>query len=84
MEQLTFTVTYEWDEEAHVWYVSDSNVPGLSGEAPTEAAMEKLLDERIPELLRLNMPELFRREAPRHVPFDLIKRRHRDLNLACA
>jgi hypothetical protein len=84
MEQLAFTVTCEWDDEAHVWYVSDSNIPGLSGEAPTEAALDKLLDERIPELLRLNMPELFRREAPRQVPFDLLKRSHRHLELACA
>ena len=83
-DELSFTVTTDWDDEARVWYVSHSNVPGLSGEAPTEAAMEELLHQRVPELLRLNMPHLFAREAPRHVAFEFLTRRHRDLDLACA
>lgn len=76
------TVTCEWDDEASVLHVSDSNVPGLTGEAPDESSMYQLLEVRIPELLRLNAPELFQREARRHVPFDLTI--HRDLDLACA
>jgi Domain of unknown function (DUF1902) len=79
-----FTVTCEWDNETSLWYVSESNVPGLTAEAPTAESMEKLLDARIPELLRLNRPELFSHESPRHVPFDLLTRRHRELKLACA
>ncbi|MGO9036931.1 MAG: DUF1902 domain-containing protein [Steroidobacteraceae bacterium] len=81
---VEFTVTCEWDNEATVWYVSESNVPGLTAEAPTQESMEKLLDVRIPELLRLNRPDLFSRDGPRHVPFDLHTRRQRELNLACA
>ncbi|MGO9684709.1 MAG: DUF1902 domain-containing protein [Beijerinckiaceae bacterium] len=41
---VEFTVTCEWDNEATVWYVSESNVPGLTAEAPTQESMEKLLD----------------------------------------
>ena len=52
------TVFCEWDDEASVLYVSDSNVPGLTGEAPDESSMSRLLEARIPELLRLNAPEL--------------------------
>jgi hypothetical protein len=77
-------VTCEWDAEAAVWYVCDSNVPGLSAEADTVEAMEAILHERIPELVRLNMPELVGHEAPRRIPFDLFTRRHQDLILACA
>jgi hypothetical protein len=46
--------------------------------------MDAILHERIPELVRLNMPELVAREAPRRIPFDLITRRHQDLILDCA
>jgi hypothetical protein len=81
---VEFKVTCEWDDEAAVWYVCDSNVPGLSAEAGTVEAMEAILHERIPELVRLNMPELVGREAPRRIPFDLFTRRHQDLMLACA
>jgi hypothetical protein len=80
----TFTVNCEWDDEASVWYVSESDVPGLTAEAPTQESMEKLLDARIPELLRLNRPGMFSAAAPSSVPFDLHTRRHRELNLACA
>jgi uncharacterized protein DUF1902 len=80
----TFTVTCEWDDEASVWYVSESDVPGLTAEAPTQESMENILVARIPELLRLNVPEMFSGDAPSRVPFDLHTRRHRELNLACA
>ena len=54
MGRRTFTVKAEWDDEAAVWYVADSDVPGLSGEGATlDALLEKLRD-RIPELVALN------------------------------
>jgi len=80
--QLEFKVCCNWDDEAGVWYVAESNVPGLSAEAPTVEAMQMLLNKRIPELAQLNMPELLELPAPRHVPFDLIVKRHTDLRLA--
>ena len=57
MAVRTFTVYCEWDPEAKVWYVSDSNVPGLVAEAPNPEAMTALLERRVPELLELNCPE---------------------------
>ena len=44
----------EWDAEAARWYVADSNVPGLVGEAPTLEAMMALLHVRVPEMLEEN------------------------------
>lgn len=49
-----FVITVAWDEEAKVWFVEDSDIPGLAAEAPTEAALKQLLWTRVPELLELN------------------------------
>lgn len=57
MRTRTFTIHCEWDEEAGVWYVADSNVPGLAAEGRTLEAIQAVLIERVPELLRVNLPE---------------------------
>lgn len=77
-----FTIHCEWDDEAGVWYVSESDVPGLAGEAPTIEDMDRLLRKRIPELISLNMPDLDFR-AEREVPWDLVATRHSRVALAC-
>lgn len=66
-----YTVTCRWDEEAGVWYVADSNIPGLAYEAETLEAMEHKLQTVIPELLELNKPD----HVPGPVPFELIARK---------
>ena len=71
----TYTVTCRWDEEAGVWYVADSDVPGLASEAETLEALELKLQALIPELLELN--EQLVLTAP--VPFELIARKHSTL-----
>jgi predicted RNase H-like HicB family nuclease len=50
----SYTVSCEWDPEAQVYYVADSDVPGLASEAPTLEALESKLHRMIPELLELN------------------------------
>ena len=49
-----YEIRVEWDAEAGVWYIEDSNVPGLVGEAPTLEAMMVLLRVRVPEVLEEN------------------------------
>lgn len=49
-----YVVVCAWDEEAAVWYIQESEVPGLSIEAPTRDAMNNRIVQAIPELLRLN------------------------------
>lgn len=80
MPKRTFTITCEWDAEAEVWYVSESNVPGLAAEAPTVEAMNAVLRERVPELIRANVPE-----AKPHceVPFDLLIKKSESVRLPC-
>lgn len=43
-----------WDDEAEVWVVTESNVPGLVTEAKTVAALRRKLRTLIPELLDAN------------------------------
>ena len=49
-----YTVKCAWDAEARVWYVQETNVPGLATESATVEAMTRKLRSLIPELLALN------------------------------
>lgn len=49
-----YTIHIDWDAEVKLWYIADSNVPGLVGEAPTLDAMLALLHDRVPEMLAEN------------------------------
>lgn len=51
-----YTIRCEWDAEAQVWYVAESDVPGLSLEAPTQEELTEKLRLAVPELLELNEP----------------------------
>lgn len=57
-------VFIEWDERAGVWYVSNSNVPGLATEAVTVDELLTKLRAMVPELLALNMPQDFDFDTP--------------------
>ena len=75
-------VRCEWDPEAGVWYVAESDVPGLSVEAASfEQMQEKVLAAAL-ELVELNMPELLRGGRPQDdVPLSLVYRRDAHLKL---
>jgi predicted RNase H-like HicB family nuclease len=51
---MNITVTAAWDPEAGVWYVEDSNVPGLSTGADTLDELVEKLKVVVPELLAEN------------------------------
>lgn len=74
----SYTVSCEWDAEARVWYVAESDVPGLATEAPTLDAMESKLQRMIPELLELNVGLT----THQPVPFELITHKHELARLA--
>ncbi|HET9106193.1 MAG TPA: DUF1902 domain-containing protein [Steroidobacteraceae bacterium] len=71
MHTKTYIVACQWDPEASVWYVSESDVPGLATEAPTVEEMERKLLRMVPELVELNESG----ERCREVPFELIARK---------
>jgi len=72
----------EWDDEAKVWYVANSDVAGLSGEAPTQDEMAALLQRRIPELLALNGPDVTE-GSEREVPWKMVTERSYTAAIAC-
>lgn len=49
-----FMIRAHWDEEAKVWFVAESDIPGLSAEGETVEILYSKLCERIPELVALN------------------------------
>ena len=72
MSTKRYTVTCHWDQEAQVWFVAETDVPGLATEAATVEEMESKLLRMVPELIALN-------EAPaasQPVPFELITRKY--------
>lgn len=54
MEERFLTVKAEWDEEAQVWYVTESDLPGLVAEADTSEALLAKVRVLVPELVELN------------------------------
>lgn len=49
-----FFVRAEWDADAGVWFVSDSDIPGLSTEAPTLDRLVERVLAVAPELIEDN------------------------------
>lgn len=43
-----------WDDEARVWYIAESDLPGLAAEGATVEDLRDKLLVLIPELVRLN------------------------------
>jgi hypothetical protein len=79
---MNFRIDCRWDDEARVWYVEESNVPGLAAEAPTVEALTALLNVRVPEMLSLNMPHVMR--EPEHPSsFEVVTHRQHELASAC-
>jgi predicted RNase H-like HicB family nuclease len=54
-----FHVWIAWDDEASVWYVRDSDLPGLVAEGETVDALREKLLPRVKEIAALNQ-HLFR------------------------
>ncbi len=50
----TYFAEISWDEEAGVWYVSDTDFPGLVAEAASERDLVKRIRALVPELYALN------------------------------
>ncbi len=85
MRANTVNVYCEWDEEASVWFVAHSDVPGLTAEASTPEELNEILQVRVPELMELNRPDLCGGNAHiHHAPLDLIVQSRQRLRVACA
>lgn len=54
---MKYLVTVSHDAKEGVWYVQDSEVPGLNAEAATFDALVEILSELAPDLVNANLPE---------------------------
>ena len=57
MENLTFDVC--WDDEAKVWYTSETPIQGAMAEAPTLEELSRKLSIIIPEVLEVDRESAF-------------------------
>ena len=62
MEQDSCFATASWDEDAGVWYVSETNFPGLVAEAGTQRELIRKIHRLVPELYEAKMPSSRRRD----------------------
>ena len=72
-----------WDDDAGVWYVAESNLPGLAVEAKTKPAFERLIRRVVPELIALNGFPGGSGNQNNHAPAELIYKQYKELALSC-
>ena len=68
------------DEEADVWYVSDTDVPGLAAEAASERDLLLKIHELVPELYELNR-HLFDQPQSETIPLRMTSSRLETIQL---
>lgn len=77
----TYFAEISWDEEAGVWYISDTDFPGLVAEAASERDLVKKIRALIPELYTLNR-QLFDEPVPEAIPLRMTSSRLETIRLA--
>lgn len=50
-------VLAKYDDEAEVWYIAESDIPGLAGEAATLDELWEVVQDIAGELIEANMPD---------------------------
>ncbi len=77
----TYFAEISWDDEAGVWYVSDTDFPGLAAEAASESVLMEKIRGLVPELYALNQ-HLFDQPAPEAIPLRMTSKRLETIRLA--
>ncbi|HEY5720990.1 MAG TPA: DUF1902 domain-containing protein [Allosphingosinicella sp.] len=65
VQPIELKVHLAYDDEADVWYVAQSDVPGLCLEAATAPALVERVMQIAPELIELNEDELLKKYVRR-------------------
>ena len=77
----TYFAEISWDPEARVWYVSDTDFPGLVAEAASERDLIGRIRLLVPELYELNR-HLFGEAALEAIPLRMTSSRLETIRLA--
>ena len=83
MKKAEFKVVAMWDPEVEVWFVSESDIPGLNAEGAT---LDELLAELrilVPELLALNGVVTGRGDDGIDVPWELVSLHQEKIRASC-
>jgi len=78
MNDHEFTVRVEWDAPAGVWYVAESDVPGLVAEADTLEEFTRNVVLLVPEMLELNA-HLLGEPVQGAIPLNIVATKHLEL-----
>ena len=70
----TYHATISWEGEVEVWYVSNTDFPGLVAEADTQRELVRKIHQLVPELLEANR-HLFDKAISETIPLQLISSR---------
>ena len=77
----TYFATISWDDDAGVWYISDTDFPGLVAEAGSQRDLVRKVRELVPELYELNR-HLFDEPPSRTIPLRVTSSRLETIQLA--
>jgi Domain of unknown function (DUF1902) len=72
-----FEVRAHWDPEAHVWWATSDEVPGLAAEAETLEALIDMVKALVPDLVRLNLDP-----DATHFPIHVVAERTEDIRVS--
>ncbi|MFC7049647.1 DUF1902 domain-containing protein [Emcibacter nanhaiensis] len=72
-----------WDEEAKVWSVDETDVPGLAACAPTPSDLVEILMDLIPQLVELNDGCIEHSKDHQSVPFELFAQYDGNFEAVC-
>ena len=77
----TYFATMSWDEDAGVWYISDTDFPGLVAEADSQRRLVRKVRELVPELYEVNR-HLFDEPPSGAIPLQVKSSRLETIKLA--
>lgn len=79
---MRIKISCAYDEDAGVWYVEESDLPGLHIEAARLEDMVQEIRALVPELVRLNR-DLIKDGGDANVPIELLYQHRERLPVAC-
>lgn len=67
-DDIELKIHLAFDPEASVWYIAESDVPGLRLEADDPMELVRRISESVAELIELNEGEVLRKQATKKRP----------------
>lgn len=82
--QRAYSAVILWDEESSLWYVSETDFPGLVAEAETQQKLAQKIRLLVPELYDANRHLMRTRSPSPEIVIQLTTKRREVIKLAAA